>query len=921
MVLNHILRKSNQETSQRKDTRMSDPLSSEQKGVPQHKQPLQDSGPQKSTSRSPNYHHTPPITEESVYEFYTHQLLPALMASIPILMYRISQDLAQNLSSLALFLWDFMLPGWVREQHARTEHLSATIEGLWELAAHNNSIAEFLTHSFDANGDGLISANELLNVTEIMIRLQAKIARGQEAPMTFWAWFSREWPLMDWKIGLFLSRTFGGTLMVLFILSVIPGKLHSWSGKILRWPILILTYSLIVVELLVYIAIRFAIWLAENLIAQPRHRALRRKMAGARSYEEWYQYAVALDISQKRDRWQRTMSGSSQYNWALILQLIQDMRTAREKHDVLEAEAVLQQCTRKNVGGIMSEDLFSYTNTGEPKYVVMDFIEEVTKTLHWITDESIRMTREKKGNDEKEQLQYQRRFEQKLRGEKDRVLKSVLSWATLSFTGEEGEKELTPTESQHQVMPCEPVGSGENTLGSDGSYLSDRIPKTLPHFHKEQLIAFLKRARAAYGRTALCLSGGAMMGLYHFGHLQGLMETDCLPYIVSGTSAGSVVGAVLCTRTNDELRRDLVPEVMGARMKCFARSWPDRIRSVIREGHMFSGEDWLAMIQWFTCGLTFQEAYNKTGRVFCITLASTTKKAPPVLLNHITAPHITLASAVVASAAVPGFVEPMRLEIKDPDGTVRSAGNETYFDGSIQHDIPVNGLAEQLNCQFFIAAQCNPHVVPFFFNAKGGAGSPSRWRSDEQDSSWRGGFLLAALEMYLKNDMKSKFRFLHEMEAAVGFTSPMMAQEFVGSITIVPNIRFSDYFSLFTDPSTSSLERYFQVGSVAAYQYAAMIRLHYRIADTIEDCLNKLGAGELRNTGRVKPSRRASFEMSRNMSNVIAQMRECGHSPEDRPSLPEVIAAALNERLSVSESSSVSEDDGDHESIGYLQKL
>jgi hypothetical protein len=100
-----------------------------------------------------------------------------------------------------------------------------------------------------------------------------------------------------------------------------------------------------------------------------------------------------------------------------------------------------------------------------------------------------------------------------------------------------------------------------------------------------------------------------------------------------------------------------------------------------------------------------------------------------------------------------------------------------------------------------------------------------------------------------------------------------------------------------------------------------MIRLHYRIADTIEDCLNKLGAGELRNNGRAKPSRRASFEMSRNMSNVIAQMRECGHSPEDRPSLPEVIAAALNERLSVSESSSVSEDDGDHESIGYLQKL
>jgi predicted acylesterase/phospholipase RssA len=54
--------------------------------------------------------------------------------------------------------------------------------------------------------------------------------------------------------------------------------------------------------------------------------------------------------------------------------------------------------------------------------------------------------------------------------------------------------------------------------------------------------------------------------------------------------------------------------------------------------------------------MTFEEAYKKTGRVFCITLASTTKKAPPVLINYNSAPNVTIASAVVASAAVPGFI-------------------------------------------------------------------------------------------------------------------------------------------------------------------------------------------------------------------------------------------------------------------------
>jgi hypothetical protein len=45
---------------------------------------------------------------------------------------------------------------------------------------------------------------------------------------------------------------------------------------------------------------------------------------------------------------------------------------------------------RKNVGGIMSEEIFSYTNTGEPKHITMEeFVKEVVTTLHWVTDKAI----------------------------------------------------------------------------------------------------------------------------------------------------------------------------------------------------------------------------------------------------------------------------------------------------------------------------------------------------------------------------------------------------------------------------------------------------------------------------------------------------------------------------------------------------
>ena len=122
--------------------------------------------------------------------------------------------------------------------------------------------------------------------------------------------------------------------------------------------------------------------------------------------------------------------------------------------------------------------------------------------------------------------------------------------------------------------------------------------------------------------------------------------------------------------------------------------------------------------------------------------------------------------------------------------------DEAYWDGSIDQDIPKNGLAEMFNCQFFLTAQCNPHIVPFFHNSKGCVAQPSRWSRGTAQDSWRGGFLLAALEMYLKSDMRAKFVFLNELEAAVSFTSTMMTQMYGGTTTIVPPISLSDYFTV-----------------------------------------------------------------------------------------------------------------------------
>lgn len=784
------------------------------------------------------------LTTDSIYVFYVDQLYPAIRASLPLLIYRVSADVKAMIAYASAKTMHFLLPntrhGW------STPSLQDMLDQALQ-SSSNSTIAEFMLRHFDTNKDGHISPAELLNMTEILPRIRSHY------PQTWLQWFFRHWPLMDWQIGVFLWQSCGGLLLLVAFATLLPGRMHGVLGRILRWPVLGLTYFLIGVELAVYIVIRLFIRMLEAIFTSSKHRSLRRKIRQAKSYEEWYALATELDKSQGRDKWQRIINDDTcyRYNWTFIKALILDMKKARAKNDSLMVLAVLQQCTRKNVGGIMSEESFSFTNTGEPKLIVREFVEEVAATLRWVTEDALK---ESVVNDwhstddllpQQEKRCYEERLRRKAMQEKHKMWASLVSWATLNLMDDKSEHRSSGNSAplvKSSKRASDDSASGTNSPTATLSSNVSTQGLELPAFHKEKVKMFLKRAREAYGRTALCLSGGAMMGLYHFGHIKALLEKNCLPKIISGTSAGAVVAAIVCTRTDDELRRDLDPLILSKQMTCFALPWPDRIKNLAKNGHMFNYSDWRELISWMTCGdMTFEEAYKKTGRTFCITLSATTKKAPPIILNYISAPNVVIATAVIASAAVPGFIPPVRLQIKE-NGVIRNQGSQDqlYWDGSIEQDIPTSGLAEMLNCQFFIAAQCNPHIVPFFYNCKGGVGRPTRWSSGAREDAWRGGFLLSALELYLKSDMKAKFQFLNDIESAVGFTSTLFTQRYEGSTTIVPQVSLLDYTQLFSDPKLNDLYRYIQGGSIAVYEHCAMIELHQLLTDELDRCILRL---------------------------------------------------------------------------------
>jgi predicted acylesterase/phospholipase RssA len=103
-----------------------------------------------------------------------------------------------------------------------------------------------------------------------------------------------------------------------------------------------------------------------------------------------------------------------------------------------------------------------------------------------------------------------------------------------------------------------------------------REDKSIPLEEKRR---FYRAVNKNYGASALCLSGGAGFGYYHFGVVKAFLEADLLPKVVTGTSAGGLVAALTCTRTDEELRELLVPELADRITAC-----EDGIMWVYRRG-------------------------------------------------------------------------------------------------------------------------------------------------------------------------------------------------------------------------------------------------------------------------------------------------------------------------------------------------
>mmetsp|Transcript_795 Transcript_795/g.1203 ORF Transcript_795/g.1203 Transcript_795/m.1203 type:complete len:869 (-) Transcript_795:244-2850(-) len=411
-------------------------------------------------------------------------------------------------------------------------------------------------------------------------------------------------------------------------------------------------------------------------------------------------------------------------------------------------------------------------------------------------------------------------------------------------------------------------------------------------------LAFFNETRHAYGRTALLLSGGAFLGFYHMGVVKALWLEGLLPRVISGASAGSIITGIIGTHTDDELRkffnldednreRKDVELPDGVRTDFFRYS--EELKSELaRKLNYFvpQGLRWLTLPVFSSVfdrkllnldtehlkrcliadvGLhTFQEAFDKTGRIINITVAPNNNYDPPRLLNYLTAPHVCVWSAAAASCALPGIFDSVSLIVKEPNGQfrpetewtrqalvdnedIKAANLASYSDGSVENDLPMQQLSELFNVNHFIVSQVNPHSA--ILSSMAGGLAATVWSNPLYNmvvGYLR--FLTAQCRDWLKNVINL---FVFRSRAPVwsnrrGFVQTL-TQDYEGrdvDVTINP---WSQHISAFTalrsaihNPTLEEYRDVLNAAQAATWPAIPRIRAHCLVEMTLDHCVQRL---------------------------------------------------------------------------------
>ena len=357
---------------------------------------------------------------------------------------------------------------------------------------------------------------------------------------------------------------------------------------------------------------------------------------------------------------------------------------------------------------------------------------------------------------------------------------------------------------------------------------------------------FFQRASLCFGRSTLMMSGSGTFLFFHVGVLKALWGQDLIPDIISGSSGGSFVAAVVGTRKKEDLDEIFDPEFIN--LEADLRTVFNRF--VARSQRQVGRKELEESVAKLIPDITFEEAYKLSGIHINISITPAETHQRSRLLNAVTSPNVMVREAVLASCCVPGVFAPVTLAAKNVhDERVPYLPSRKWVDGSLSDDLPMKRLSRLYGVNHFIVSQTNPIVLPFI-NAEKGNGGLLATISETglktiKDWGLAAGYLI---QKPLHSDS-------YISKLINGYIS-VVSQTYTGDINILPSSRFLNVGRALAVRSNMEVYEMIQEGEKAAWPEIEKIRIQTRISRVLWDIVKQLEQRVLQNSTRTNRKRK-----------------------------------------------------------------
>lgn len=351
----------------------------------------------------------------------------------------------------------------------------------------------------------------------------------------------------------------------------------------------------------------------------------------------------------------------------------------------------------------------------------------------------------------------------------------------------------------------------------------------------QEKVDFFRRASHCYGRSALLMSGGAGLIYYHHGVVQTLINEDLLPNVFSGASAGSWMCAQIGTHTNAELKDGYFEK------KIYDLPVVENSMDFLRHGAKALDMNVAKqqVMDSFANNMTFQEAFEHTGRYINVTIAPAEKHQTSRLMNAITSPNVYIRSAIDASSAVPGLLPAVTLYAKGADGKSKPyLPSQKWVDGSLAQDLPTKRLSRLYGVNHYLVSMINPAAV-FFTN------EAQELKQRNLNAMLRSQVMTAAKDVLFSLENRMSRLGLKQISPAILFAYAVLDQDYTGDINMILSKKDYKWRHVWFDfKSQQEIQDLILAGERDTWPKVQMIRNATVIGKTLDEILEKLDMQE-----------------------------------------------------------------------------